>query len=88
VVESYRKRYQELLDALRSVAFHSMDERLEYYLIRQKNSSNNPILYITHEQIARDLNSSRVVISRLLKQMEIKGKVVLNRNSIELVAPK
>lgn len=88
VVESYRKRYQELLDALRSVAFHSMDERLEYYLIRQKNSSNNPILNITHEQIARDLNSSRVVISRLLKQMEINGKVVLNRNSIELVASK
>ena len=88
VVESYRKRYQELLDALRSVAFHSMDERLEYYLIRQKISSNNLILNITHEQIARDLNSSRVVISRLLKQMEIKGKVILNRNSIELVAPK
>ena len=36
VVETYRSRYQELLDAIRSVAFHAMDERLEYYLIRQK----------------------------------------------------
>jgi CRP/FNR family transcriptional regulator len=88
VVESYRKRYQELLDALRSVAFHSMDERLEYYLIRQKNSINSSVLNLTHEQIARDLNSSRVVISRLLKQMEVKGKVKLNRNSIELVGNK
>lgn len=88
VVESYRKRYQELLDALRSVAFHSMDERLEYYLIRQRNSINSSVLNLTHEQIARDLNSSRVVISRLLKQMEVKGKVKLNRNSIELVGNK
>jgi len=84
VIESYRNRYQEVLDALRSVAFHGMDERLEYYLIKQKNSFQNKTLNLTHEQIANDLNSSRVVISRLLKQMENNGKVKLLRNEIEV----
>jgi len=84
VIDSYRNRYQEVLDALRSVAFHGMDERLEYYLIKQKNSFQNKTLNLTHEQIANDLNSSRVVISRLLKQMENKGKVKLLRNAIEV----
>jgi CRP/FNR family transcriptional regulator len=85
VVETYRARYQELLDAIRSVAFHAMDERLEYYLIRQKNTFNSSVLHLTHEQIANDLNSSRVVISRLLKQMENNKLVKLHRNSIELL---
>jgi CRP/FNR family transcriptional regulator len=85
VIESYRNRYQEILDALKSVAFHGMDERLEYYLVKQKNALNSNHIQLTHEQIANDLNSSRVVVSRLLKQMEHKGIVKLHRNSIELL---
>lgn len=84
VIETYRNRFQELLDVIKSVAFHGMDERLEYYLIKQKNTFQTKTLAITHEQIATDLNSSRVVISRLLKQMEQQGKLKLLRNSIEL----
>jgi CRP/FNR family transcriptional regulator len=84
VLETYRTRYQEMLDVIRSVAFQSMDERLEYYLIRQKNALQTSTLTLTHEQIANDLNSSRVVISRLLKQMEQQGKVKLLRNAVEL----
>jgi CRP/FNR family transcriptional regulator len=84
VIETYRSRYKELLDAIRSVAFHAMDERLEYYLIKQKNTFGSTTLSLKHEQIANDLNSSRVVISRLLKQLELKGKVKLLRNAIEL----
>jgi CRP/FNR family transcriptional regulator len=85
VLETYRNRYHELLDVIRSVAFNSMDERLVYYLAKQKNATGQSLLHITHEQIAIDLNSSRVVISRLLKQLENKGKVRLNRNSIEVL---
>ncbi len=85
VLENYRSRFQELLDALRSVAFHSMDERLEYYLIKQQNAFQTKTLHLTHEQIANDLNTSRVVVSRLLKQMENNGKLKLHRNSVELI---
>jgi CRP/FNR family transcriptional regulator len=86
VIETYRSRYLELLDVIRSVAFHGMDERLTYYLARQKNAFGVSTLALTHEKIANDLNSSRVVISRLLKQMEIQGKLILHRNSIEIKA--
>lgn len=85
VLENYRSRFQELLDAMRSVAFHGMDERLEYYLLKQKNAFGTNELHLTHEQIANDLNSSRVVVSRLLKQMENNHKLKLNRNTITLL---
>lgn len=85
VLENYRSRFQELLDAMRSVAFHGMDERLEYYLLKQKNAFGTNELHLTHEQIANDLNSSRVVVSRLLKQMENNQKLKLNRNTITLL---
>ncbi|MDZ4668494.1 MAG: Crp/Fnr family transcriptional regulator [bacterium] len=86
VLDTYRSRFRELLDVIKSVAFHSMDERLAYYLVKQKNAFGSSYISITHEQIANDLNSSRVVISRLLKQMEQKQKVKLHRNAIELLA--
>jgi CRP/FNR family transcriptional regulator len=85
VLETYRSRFRELLDVIRSVAFHSMDERLSYYLIKQKNAFSSKLIPLTHEQIANDLNSSRVVISRLLKQMETQDKVKLHRNAVELL---
>lgn len=85
VLDTYRSRFRELLDVIRSVAFHSMDERLAYYLVKQKNAFGGNIINLTHEQIANDLNSSRVVISRLLKQMESQNKVKLHRNAVELL---
>jgi CRP/FNR family transcriptional regulator, anaerobic regulatory protein len=85
VLETYRSRFRELLDVIKSVAFHSMDERLAYYLVKQKNAYNSNLITLTHEQIANDLNSSRVVISRLLKQMESQSKVKLHRNAVELL---
>lgn len=85
VLDNYRSRFQELLEALRSVAFHGMDERLEFYLHKQYKHTGQATLQLTHEAIANDLNSSRVVISRLLKQMEHDGKIKLLRNTIVLL---
>jgi CRP/FNR family transcriptional regulator len=84
VLENYRSRFEELLETLESVTFKSMDERLEFYLKKQQKALQTNELKITHEEIARDLNSSRVVISRLLKKMEEAGKVKINRNSLIL----
>ncbi len=82
VLATYRKRFEELLVTLDHVAFRNMDERLEFYLKRQaeKMGSHMPL---THQQIADDLNSSREVISRLLKKMEKDKRLILNRNSVE-----
>ena len=85
VLETYRNRFEEILQVVDSIAFKSMDERLEFYLHNQSEKLNQQELNITHQQIADDLNSSREVISRLLKKMEKEGKVHLNRNSIEVI---
>ena len=82
VIETYRARFEELLGVVDQIAFKNMDERLEWYLKRQTNSLGN-ILTLTHQQIAYDLNSSREVISRLLKKLEKNGHISMERNVIE-----
>jgi CRP/FNR family transcriptional regulator len=61
-----------------------MDERLEFYLKKQVEKFG-PNLKLTHQEIASDLNSSREVISRLMKKMEKNGWIILHRNSIEWI---
>jgi CRP/FNR family transcriptional regulator len=82
VIETYRTRFEELLMVIDDIAFKNMDERLESY-IRRHAESSGPTLHLTHQEIATDLNSSREVISRLLKKMERKGMIVLQRHHIE-----
>jgi CRP/FNR family transcriptional regulator, anaerobic regulatory protein len=83
VLDTYRNRYEELLTMIDNIAFKSMDERLEFYLIKQYEKLKTRHLPITHHEIANDLSSSREVISRLLKKMEQRGDVVLHRSYIE-----
>lgn len=85
VLSVQRQRFEDLLNVIDNIAFKHLDQRLENYIeayaVREKSST----LSITHQEIARDLNSSREVISRLLKQLEKTGKIKLSRNQIELV---
>jgi len=83
VIANYRARFEELLTVLDSVVFKSMDERLEFYLNNQFESSKTSLISITHQEIANDLNTSREVVSRLLKKMEQNKKIRLHRNAIE-----
>ena len=83
VLETYRSRYEELLVVIDHIAFKGMDERLFFYLQNQYKNYQDRELKITHSQIATDLNSSREVISRLLKKMEQRGDIALHRNFIE-----
>ncbi|WP_202913766.1 Crp/Fnr family transcriptional regulator [Pararcticibacter amylolyticus] len=83
VLDSYRSRFEELLTVVDNVIFKSMDERLEYYLKRQCEKLQTKQLRITHQEIANDLNSSREVISRLLKKLEQNRQISLFRNYIE-----
>jgi CRP/FNR family transcriptional regulator, anaerobic regulatory protein len=87
VINTYRMRFEEVLSVIDQIAFRSMDERLEFYLKRQSKDASLKIINISHQQIAIDLNSTREVISRLLKKMEQRGLVKLHRNYIELEQP-
>lgn len=86
VVATYRNRFEEVLEVLDSVTFRAMDERLEFYLKRQIASCGCHDLKLSHQEIGTDLNTSREVISRLLKKMEQRGLVKLHRNHIEVLA--
>ena len=85
VISSYRSRFEEVLEVIDSIAFRAMDERLEFYLKRHADACNCKELKLSHQEIASELNTSREVISRLLKKMEQRGIVSLHRNNIELL---
>lgn len=85
VIETYRSRFEEVLDVVDNIAFKAMDERLVFYLKRHKDAANSTKLNLSHQEIATELNTSREVISRLLKKMEQRGLLILQRNQIELL---
>ena len=84
VFESYNNRLNELLQTIDSIAFMNMDERLANYLREKRRVNEDDIIRNTHQEIAYDLHSSRVVISRLLKKMEQMGMIELHRNYIKI----
>ena len=85
VMRTYARRFEELLETIDNIAFRRMDERLEDYLRNKVESTGAKMLHVSHQEIATDLNTSREVVSRLLKQMEHSGMVKLGRNRIEVV---
>lgn len=82
ILASYHSRMMELMETIDAISFMRLDERLLKYLTDQVKLVSSIELHHTHQQIADDLNSSRVVISRLLKQLEIKGIIAIHRNKI------
>ena len=85
VFDSYQMRMDEMLTTIDSVVFHKMDERLYRFLLDTKQATGSFEIRKTHEQIANELNTSRVVISRLLKQLEREEKIEQHRNRIEIL---
>lgn len=85
VFNSYHLRLNELMNTLDSIAFQNMDQRLIGYLKEKARVNDSNIIQNTHQEIAYDLHSSRVVISRLLKKLEQMGRIELHRNYIEMI---
>ncbi|MBZ4190778.1 MULTISPECIES: Crp/Fnr family transcriptional regulator [Bacteroidota] len=81
----YHKRFEELLEIVNAITFKKIDERLLSLLHKKQELTGNNILNITHEQLANELGTARVVVSRLLKQLEENGAVRLGRNKITLM---
>lgn len=85
IFDSYQNRLQEMLDTIDSIAFMRMDERLLKYLRDKQKLTQSTSLQSTHQDIAYEMHTSRVVISRLLKKLEIEGRIRIQRNKIELL---
>lgn len=81
----YHKRFEELLEIINAIAFKKVDERLLNLLKTKSELNQSTTLLITHEQLANELGTARVVVSRLLKQLEESGELLLGRNKIQLL---
>lgn len=85
IMRSFNERFLELLRSIESIAFHKLDERLIAYLKEKHRLTGSSVIKGSHFLIADELATSRVVISRLLKQLENDGKILLYRNEIKLL---
>ena len=85
VLETYRSRFGELLNTIDQIAFRNMDHRLLFYLRKQQEVSGTKKINISNTAIARELNSSREVISRLMKQLAEKGYIAQHKGYIEIM---
>lgn len=86
IMQSFNDRFLELIKSLENIAFKKLDERLINYLKEKQRITGSSAIKISHHQIAEELGSSRVVISRLLKTLENENKLLLYRNEIKLLA--
>ena len=86
IMRSFNERFIELLKSIESIAFHKLDERLIDYLKEKQRISGSSVIKVSHHLIADELATSRVVISRLLKQLENSKQIILYRNEIKLLA--
>ncbi|GAB4248273.1 MAG: Crp/Fnr family transcriptional regulator [Ekhidna sp.] len=82
---AYQTRFDELMETIDSIVFHKLDERLYKYLLDTKQATGSYEIHKTHAQIAKELSTSRVVISRLLKELERKEMIEQHRNKIEIL---
>lgn len=85
IFKLYHKRFEELLSIINEIAFRKVDERLLSLLEKKANLTHSQTIQVTHEQLANELGTARVVVSRLLKQLEEAKKLKLGRNKIDLL---
>jgi CRP/FNR family transcriptional regulator, anaerobic regulatory protein len=86
IFASFNQRFNELLKSLESIAFHKLDERLINYLKAKAKITGKTSIPLSHNQIAEEMGTSRVVISRLLKHLENDKKLILYRNEVKLLS--
>lgn len=85
VIQTFRNRYDELLNAFESIAFEHVDKRVINYLKNHSLKQNGNEIVISHQKLANELGTTRVVISRILKQLELENKILLKRGSIRIL---
>lgn len=84
LLHTFTTRQQQLITSLDDMAFSKMEKRLGDYLSHLVQQAGNPVVWLTHQELANELGTTRVVISRILKSMETKGSVDLLRGAIHV----
>jgi CRP/FNR family transcriptional regulator, anaerobic regulatory protein len=86
IISTFKSRYDELLHAFGSIAFKPVHTRLREYLAQYVKTQNSDKIPLSHQTLANELGTSRVVVSRILKQLEAEKKVKLYRGFIQVKA--
>jgi CRP/FNR family transcriptional regulator, anaerobic regulatory protein len=84
VIRTFRNRYDELLGTFESVVFDHIDKRILEYLQQRASKQPSNEVAISHQELANELGTTRVVVSRILKQFEMDKVVELQRGSIKV----
>jgi CRP/FNR family transcriptional regulator len=87
ILSELARRLIEVMRLVEQVAFQKLDLRLACLLGRLSGQRNTPCLNVTHQEIARELGTTREVTSRLLKEFEHRGCIRLQRGRIEILSP-
>jgi len=85
IINSYQKRFDELFNVINSISFDNLEQRIDYYIHKKSSLLKSKKIITTHEEIAKELSTSRVVVSRILKLLENKSVVKLGRNYVEVL---
>ncbi|HEX8022930.1 Crp/Fnr family transcriptional regulator [Mucilaginibacter sp.] len=86
VMQTILNRFTEILKSIDDIAFKKLDDRLVNYLKEKAKATGSSLINLTHQQIGDDLGTSRVVVSRLLKKLEIDNKLLLYYNQVKLLS--
>jgi CRP/FNR family transcriptional regulator, anaerobic regulatory protein len=85
VMTTILNRFTEVLKSIDEIAFKKLDDRLVNYLKEKSKATGSSLINLSHQQIADELGTNRVVISRLLKKLELDKKLLLYRNQVRLM---
>lgn len=85
ILNTYSRRFDELLEAIDIFAFKKMDERLLSYLQKRAEVLGDKAFNMTHQEMALELNTSREVVSRLLKKLEQNKQIKITKSKIVLL---
>jgi len=86
MMQMFRTRYDQLINSFQGVAFDNIDTRVMEYLKEAAKKENGKSINLSHQQLADELGTTRVVISRILKDYEHQNKIKLFRGRIELLS--
>jgi CRP/FNR family transcriptional regulator len=83
VFDLLSERLSTVMAVVEEVAFRRMDTRLASFLLERSRRADS--IYITHQEIAAELGTSREVISRILEDFSAGGMVSVSRGVIQLL---
>jgi len=83
--ELISEKFSNVMWVMKEILFDKFDKRLASFLIKETQKNNNLKIQVTQEQIAKDLNTAREVVSRMLKRFELEKMIEIQRGIVRIL---